>query len=75
MVRLRRRVRLAWHRRRPPRWADRWHIIVYVIGRFIAPGAMVLGLIVPLAPHQVLPVVGVSVWVVVCETSEYVAPL
>ncbi len=66
-VRVRRRVQLAWHCRRQPRWADRWHIV----GRFIATGAMVLGPVDPLAAQEILPVVRFSVRVVVHETPEY----
>ncbi len=61
----------GWHRRRQPRWADRCGVVIYRVGRFIAPGTTVLGHLVPLAAQEILPVVRFNVQVMLPETSEY----
>ncbi|KAG7441060.1 uncharacterized protein BT62DRAFT_556400 [Guyanagaster necrorhizus] len=73
VVRQWRRVRVVWHCRCHPRWANRYRIVIYGIGMFIATGAMVLGLIVPLAAHEIQPVVGLGEWVMVYGTPEHLS--
>ncbi|KAK0221175.1 hypothetical protein EDD85DRAFT_263254 [Armillaria nabsnona] len=71
VVSLRRRVRMAWRRRRQPRWADRCGIVVYRVGSFIATGTVILGPVAPLAAQKVFPVVRFRVRVMVHEAPEY----
>ncbi|KAK0185465.1 hypothetical protein F5146DRAFT_181654 [Armillaria mellea] len=75
VVRLRQRVRLARHRRRQARWADRCHIVMYAVCSFIATGAMILGPLDPFASPEILQVVRLSAWVMAYEAPEYVPPL
>ncbi|KAG7441890.1 uncharacterized protein BT62DRAFT_468708 [Guyanagaster necrorhizus] len=71
VMKLRQRAGMVWHRRCQPRWADRCRIVVCGMGKLIATGAMVLGLLVPLAVHEVRPVVGLVVWVMVYGAPEW----
>ncbi|KAG7439648.1 uncharacterized protein BT62DRAFT_693539 [Guyanagaster necrorhizus] len=54
-------------------WANRCHIVIYIVGVFIATGTMMLGLVVPLAMHEVQPVIGIGEWVVVYGAPEYLS--
>ena len=70
-VKMRQMVRLAWHRRRQPRWVDGCCIVIYSVHWFIVPGTMVLGPFVFLAVYEVFPVIKFHVRVVVHEAPEY----
>ncbi|KAG7441881.1 uncharacterized protein BT62DRAFT_468349 [Guyanagaster necrorhizus] len=70
-MKLRRRVGTVWYHRRQPRWADGCCIVVYNVRVFIATGAMVLAPLIPLATHEIRPVIGLVVWVVVYGAPEW----